>query len=145
MIFFFLAQASYNLVRLIFSTLLGFDVATTPRDREEILLSQLKHVEEPECLCVLNQLFNVDFIISPRYTELTKKQKDKMLRNFLLELMQNCFKELCVVIIDNAQYSDNESMKLLRTIIKQDTVFFVFSLGRILNGEYPIISKRAKV
>lgn len=52
------------------------------------------------------------------------------------------------MIIDNIQYSDNESMKLFHTMIKQNTIFFVLSLGRKLNDEYeiqPAILERAQV
>jgi len=147
---FFLTQISYNLIRLIFSIPLGFNVATVPREREEILMSRLRHVPEcePEFFCVFNQLFNVHFMINPRYTELSRKKKRKVLRKFLFKLMTKCFKELWVVIIDNAQYSDNDSMKLFRTITKQNTIFFVLSFGRKLNGEYeiyPAILERARV
>ncbi|XP_071646995.1 adenylate cyclase type 10 [Temnothorax longispinosus] len=142
------AKVSYSLVHLIFSIPLGFTDATAPRDREEILMSRLEHVYEPEFLCVLNQLFNVHFMMSPRYKALSGKQKRKVLSNFLLKLMRDCFKDLWVVIIDNAQYSDNDSMKLFRTMTRQSTVFFILSIGRELNGEYeihPTVLERARI
>lgn len=129
---------------------LGFNVATVPRDREEILMSRLKYEREckPEFFCVFNQLFNVHFMINPLYTALSRKEKRKVLRKFLFKLMTNCFRKLWVVIIDNAQYSDKESMKLFRAITKRKTVFFILSFGRKFNGEYEIYSailERARV
>ncbi|XP_011879972.1 PREDICTED: adenylate cyclase type 10-like [Vollenhovia emeryi] len=141
-------KVSYSLIHLIFSMPLGFNVATTPRDREEILMSRLEGVCEPEFLCALNQLFNVHFMMSSSYTALSRKQKRKMLRKFLLKLMKSCFRELWVVIIDNAQYSDEDSMKLFRTITNQSTVLFILSLGRKLNGEYemdPSVLEKARI
>ncbi|KAL0101169.1 hypothetical protein PUN28_018787 [Cardiocondyla obscurior] len=141
-------KTSYNLIRLIFSIPLGFNVTTTSRDCEEILMSRLEHIYEPEYLCALNQLFNVHFVMSPKYTALSGKQKRKMLLRFVLKLMRSCFKELWVVIIDNAQYSDEDSLNLFHTMTKQSTVFFILSFGHKLNGEYeihPDVLKKSQV
>ncbi|KYN02894.1 Adenylate cyclase type 10 [Cyphomyrmex costatus] len=132
------AKTSYSLIHLIFSIPLGFSVVTTPREREEILKSRLGCVRKPEFLCALNQPFNVHFMINPHYTALSRKRKHNVLCKFLLKLMRNCFRELWVIIIDDAQHSDNDSMKLFRTVIKQTTVFFILSFGRMFNGEYEI-------
>lgn len=136
------------MVHLIFSIPLGFNVATTPREREEILMSCLHNIHEPEFLCALNHPFNVDFMMSPRYTALSRKQKHKVLLKFLRKLMKKCFRELWVVIIDDIQYGDNDSMQLFHTITKQNTILFVLSLGRKLNSEYeisPEVLERARV
>ncbi|XP_011066002.1 PREDICTED: adenylate cyclase type 10-like, partial [Acromyrmex echinatior] len=137
-----------DLIHLIFSVPLGFSAVTTPREREEILMSRLGYIRDPKFLCALNQLFNVDFKMHSDYIALSRKQKYNVLRKLLLKLMRNCFKELWVIIIDDTQHSDNDSMKLFRTIIKQNTIFFVLSFGRTFNGDYeihPDISKRARI
>jgi len=133
---------------MIFSMPLGFNTVTTPREREEILMSQLGRVRKPKFLCALNQPFNVHFTMCPHYTALSRKQKRKVLRKFLFKLMRNCFREPWVVIIDDAQYGDDDSMKLFPTMIKQNTVLFVLSLGRKLDGEYemyPVVLEKAQV
>ncbi|KYN26915.1 Adenylate cyclase type 10, partial [Trachymyrmex cornetzi] len=145
---FFLTQTSYSLIHLIFSIPLGFSVVTTPREREEILMSRLGPIRKPEFLCALNQPFNVHFMMNSQYTALSRKQKHNVLRKFLLKLMKNCFKELWVIIIDDTQHSDNDSMKLFRTMIEQNTVFFILSFGRMFNSDYEIysdISERARI
>ncbi|XP_011690793.1 PREDICTED: adenylate cyclase type 10-like [Wasmannia auropunctata] len=143
------AKTSYSLVHMIFSIPLGFNITTTPSERETILMSQLGHVDKPEFLCILNQPFKVNFMMNPLYTELSANQKSKMLRRFLRKLMRNCFRELWVVIIDDIQHSDDDSMTLFHTMIKQSTVFFILSLGLSkLNSEYeiyPAILERARV
>lgn len=86
--------------------------------------------------------------MSPRYTALSGKQKHKVLLKFLRKLMRKCFRELWVVIIDDIQYGDNDSMQLFHTITKQNTILFVLSLGRQLNSEYEInleVLERARV
>ncbi|KAG5334640.1 ADCYA cyclase, partial [Acromyrmex charruanus] len=143
-----LIDTSYSLIHLIFSVPLGFSAITTPREREEILMSRLGNIHDPKFLCALNQPFNVDFMMHSDYIELSKKQKHNVLRKLLLKLMRNCFKELWVIIIDDTQHSDYDSMELFLTIIKQNTIFFVLSFGRIFNSDYeiyPDISERARI
>ncbi|KAG5327734.1 ADCYA cyclase, partial [Pseudoatta argentina] len=143
-----LIDTSYSLIHLIFSVPLGFSAITTPREREEILMSRLGNIHNPKFLCALNQPFNVDFMMHSDYIELSKKQKHNVLRKLLLKLMRNCFKELWVIIIDDTQHSDYDSMELFLTIIKQNTIFFVLSFGRIFNSDYkiyPDISERARI
>ncbi|XP_018341276.1 PREDICTED: adenylate cyclase type 10-like, partial [Trachymyrmex septentrionalis] len=142
------AKTSYSLFQLIFSIPLGFSAVSTPTDREEILMSRLSGIDNPEFLCALNQPFNVHFMMDSHYTELSSKQKHNVLLKFLFKLMRICFKELWVIIIDDTQHSDNDSMTLFRTMIKQNTVFFILSFGRMFNGEYeiyPDILERARI
>lgn len=127
---------------------LGFNVATTLKERENKLVSQLGHIRQPEFLCVLNQLFNVRFTISEPYKTLSDEQKRKVLHKFLIKLVRSCFKKLWVIIIDDAQYSDDDSMLLFSMIAKQNTILFVLSFGCKLNGEYeinPAILEKARV
>ncbi|XP_050456444.1 adenylate cyclase type 10-like [Cataglyphis hispanica] len=141
------AKASYNLIHMIFSKPLNFHITTSPREREERLMSELGQIREPEFLCVLNQPFNVHFAMSQHYTALSMQQKRKMLKKFLLKLLKNCFKELWVMIIDDIQYGDNESMLLFPTLTRRN-IFFVLSIGHKFGEEYemhPGILKKAQI
>ncbi|RLU22084.1 hypothetical protein DMN91_006464 [Ooceraea biroi] len=142
------SQVSYSLIHLIFSMPLGFNVTSTAKEREDKLVSQLGHVRQPEFLCALNQPFNVHFAMNARYKALSEKQKHNVLQKFLLKLMRDCFRKLWVVIIDDAEYSDNDSMLLFGTMVQLNTVFFVLSVGHKLNAQYevhPAVLKRAQV
>ncbi|XP_026826225.1 adenylate cyclase type 10-like [Ooceraea biroi] len=142
------AKVSYSLIHLIFSMPLGFNVTSTAKEREDKLVSQLGHVRQPEFLCALNQPFNVHFAMNARYKALSEKQKHNVLQKFLLKLMRDCFRKLWVVIIDDAEYSDNDSMLLFGTMVQLNTVFFVLSVGHKLNAQYevhPAVLKRAQV
>jgi len=141
-------QTSYNLIHLIFSVSLNFNIATTSQERENKLVSQLGQIRQPEFLCVLNQPFNVHFTMSEPYKALSEAQKRKVLRKFLAKLTRSCFRKLWVVIIDNVQYSDDDSMLLFNTIAKHSTIFLILSVGCKLNGEYeinPIVLEKARV
>ncbi|KAM0731371.1 Adenylate cyclase type 10 [Formica fusca] len=142
------AKASYNLIHMIFSKPLNFHITTSPREREDRLMLELGRIREPEFLCALNQPFNVHFAMSPRYTALSVQEKRKMLRKLLLKLLRSCFRELWVMIIDDIQYGDNESMLLFRTMTRRNMVFFVLSIGHRFGGEYevhPGIFERAQI
>lgn len=143
-----LVQAPYSLVHLIFSVPLGFTVTSTRKEREDKLLLRLGKVKRPHYLCILNQPFNVRFSISHRYNVLSEPQKQKVLRKFLLKLLKGCFDDLWIIIIDDAEYSDNESLQVFDVLTKKDKVLFILSVGMKLSTEFKMCSNllsRAKV
>ncbi|KAG7200287.1 hypothetical protein KM043_017753 [Ampulex compressa] len=140
-------KAPYSLIHLIFSMPLGFTINSTQKEREDELISRLGKIRQPHFLCALNQPFNVHFTMSSKYKALTEVEKHKLLRKFLLKLMRCCFDKLWVIIIDDAEYGDDESLQLFDTMAKGDTVFFVLSIGQKLSAEYrlhPAILNRAQ-
>nr|XP_034172604.1 adenylate cyclase type 10-like isoform X1 [Osmia lignaria] len=142
------AKAPFSLVHLIFSVPLGFTVTSTRKEREDKLLLRLGKVKRPHYLCILNQPFNVRFSISHRYNILSEPQRQKVLRKFLLKLLKGCFDDLWIIIVDDAEYSDNESLQVFDVLTKKDKVLFILSVGMKLSTEYkmcPNILSRAKV
>ncbi|CAK9811293.1 Adenylate cyclase type 10 [Anthophora quadrimaculata] len=115
---------------------LGFTPTSSRKEREDKLLLRLGKVKHTYFLCVLNQPFNVRFPINQRYNSLNSIDKHKILRKFLLKLMKGSFEELWVIIIDDAEYSDQESLQIFDVLLKKDLVFFVLSVGRKLGTEY---------
>lgn len=74
--------------------------------------------------------------------------KQKLLRKFLLKLMKGCFDELWVVIIDDAEYVDQESLEIFDVLTKRDKIFFALTIGRKLNTDFSLYLNflhRAKV
>jgi len=127
---------------------LGFNTTSTMKEREDKLISQLGHIEKTEFLCALNQPFNVNFPMNENYQKLSKKKKQSVLQKLLFKLMEDCFKKVWVVIIDDLEYSDRDSMQLFKVIIQMDMIFFVLSIGHKLSGQYelhPSILKKAQV
>ncbi|XP_033367042.1 adenylate cyclase type 10-like [Bombus vosnesenskii] len=141
-------KAPYNLVHLLFSMPLGFTRTSTRKEREDKLLLRLGKMKHTYYLCVFNQPFNVHFSITHRYNALTDMDKQKLLRKFLLKLMKGCFEELWVVIIDDAEYVDRESLEIFDVLTKRDKIFFALTIGRKLNTDFPLYLNflhRAKV
>nr|XP_012152584.1 PREDICTED: LOW QUALITY PROTEIN: adenylate cyclase type 10-like [Megachile rotundata] len=141
-------KAPHSLAHLIFAVPLGFTVTSTRKEREDKLLSQLGKVKRPHYLCALNQPFNVRFSVSRRYNSLTAFEKQKVLRKFLSRLMRRSFTDLWIVIIDDAEYSDRESLMIFDVFTRRDNVFFVLAIGMKLSSEFKMNSEllsRAKV
>nr|XP_033321137.1 LOW QUALITY PROTEIN: adenylate cyclase type 10-like [Megalopta genalis] len=132
------AQTPYSLIYLIFSLCLSLTISTTRKEREDKLLQRLARVRQTYFLCSLNQLFNVRFPMSERYNSLSKLEKWKILRKFLLKLVKACFTEFWVMIIDDAEYSDQESLQLFDVLTKRDMVYYVLGIGRKLGTEFHI-------
>ena len=140
----------YTLIHLIFSVPLGIGTSTsTPKEREDKLISYLGKIRYPHYLCVLNQAFNVNFNMSKRYQFLREHAKHKLLRKLIARLVHCCFRHLSVVMIDDGENTDPESLALLATIIKQDRILFVFTFGQKNVEEFnrldPTILEKAKV
>lgn len=52
--------------------------------------------------------------------------------------MKGCFHDLWVVMIDDAEYSDPESLQIFDVLTKKDLIFFVMSIGRKLGTGFPM-------
>ncbi|XP_015436066.1 PREDICTED: adenylate cyclase type 10-like [Dufourea novaeangliae] len=140
--------APYSLILMIFSMSLAFTVSSMRKEREDKLLRRLGKVRQSHFLCALNQPFNVRFPITHRYNMLSDMDKWKILRKFLLKLLKSCFTELWVIIIDDAEYTDHESLRLFDVLTKRDMVFFVLGIGRKLGTEFqlhPNLLDRGKI
>jgi len=127
---------------------LSFNATSTMKEREDKLISQLSHIKETKFLCALNQPFNVNFPINEDYQKLSKKKKQDVLQELLFKLMKDCFKKVWVVIIDDLEYSDSDSMQLFKVITQVHMIFFILGIGHKLSGDYklhPSILEKAQV
>lgn len=134
----FSVQIPYTMMNLIFSKALDFTAMSTQKEREDKLLLRLGKVKYPYFLCVFNEPFNVQFPITTDYNDLNETQKRKLLRKFLLKLIKGSFRELWVNIIDDAEYSDPNSLEVFDVFTKKDIIFFVISIGRKVGTDFPI-------
>ncbi|XP_043487530.1 adenylate cyclase type 10-like [Polistes fuscatus] len=129
-------QNPYTLVHLIFSLPLKFSLTSTPKDREEKLIRLLGNVRHPEYLCALNQVFNVSFPMTKRYRSFMELEKQKILEQLLINLTKKCFSKFWVIIIDDVEYADKESLNVFDIFIKTNMFLFIISVGRKEYAEY---------
>lgn len=124
---------------------LGFTVTSTSKDREDALIAHLGPLNNSQFLWVLNPVFNVNFKIGSEYSLLAEHEKQKHLIKFITELVVKCFTELWVVMIDDADNTDEESLALLRTIITLNRIIFVLSCRDTGREMHPGIMKMGRV
>ncbi|XP_063977452.1 uncharacterized protein LOC135162667 [Diachasmimorpha longicaudata] len=124
-------ETPFGLIHLIFSAPLQFTASTTSQTRENTLLYHLKFLRYPEFLCALNPVFNVKYRVSSYYLNLTFSDRRSILQKLIFKLAQSCFTHPWVVITDDADNADSESLSLLPTIIEHENIFFVFTFGEM--------------
>ncbi|XP_014609400.1 PREDICTED: adenylate cyclase type 10-like, partial [Polistes canadensis] len=129
-------QNPYTLVHLIFSLPLKFSLTSTPKDREEKLIRLLGNIRHPEYLCALNQVFNVSFPMTKQYRAFMELEKQKILEQLLINLTKKCFSKFWVIIIDDVEYADKESLNFFDIFIKTNMFLFIISVGRKVYAEY---------
>ncbi|KAL2712439.1 adenylate cyclase type 10-like, partial [Vespula squamosa] len=126
----------YTLFHLIFSLPLKFSSKSTSKDREDKLIRLLSNIRYPEYLCVLNEVFNVRFPITKQYIISIESERLKILEQLLINLTEKCFQELWIIIIDDIEYADEESLNFFDIFIQTDMFLFVVSVGRKVSAEY---------
>nr|KAF7425239.1 hypothetical protein H0235_007677 [Vespula pensylvanica] len=138
----------YTLFHLIFSLPLKFSLTSSSKDREDTLIRLLGNIRYPEYLCVLNEVFNVRFPITRQYTISIESERLKILEQLLINLTEKCFQKLWVIIIDDIEYADEESLNFFDIFIQTDIFLFIISVGRKVGAEYRlanILLKKARV
>ncbi|XP_035733005.1 adenylate cyclase type 10-like [Vespa mandarinia] len=138
----------YTLFHLIFSLPLKFSSTSTSKDREDKLMRLLNNILYPEYLCVLNKVFNVRFPLTEEYTTVKELEKHRILEKLLIYLTKKCFQKLWIIIIDDIEYADEESLNFFDILINTNMFLFVISVGRKVDAEYKLANtllKRALV
>ncbi|KAJ8667553.1 hypothetical protein QAD02_009216 [Eretmocerus hayati] len=130
-------QLPYVLLRLIFDAPLEISGRSSAKQKQKKLASFFQE-EDLKYLCVFNHIFNVFFKVPPEYEKLKSRARKKLLKKMLAQMTAKCFTELWVVIIDDAELADDESLILFRTIADQKKSFFVMGYGNKLSKNYPI-------
>ncbi|KAI4504143.1 hypothetical protein M0802_000614 [Mischocyttarus mexicanus] len=129
-------QNPYTLIHLMFSLPLKFSLTSTAKDREEKLIYLLGNIRHPEYLCALNQVFNVSFPMTKQYRSFVELEKQQILEQLLIILTKKCFPKLWVIIIDDVEYADKESLNFFNIFINTNVFLFIISVGRKVDAEY---------
>ncbi|XP_046753179.1 LOW QUALITY PROTEIN: adenylate cyclase type 10-like [Diprion similis] len=141
-------KSPYTLVCLILSIPLGFTASSTPQEREDKIVTNMGKIYFPHLLCSLNEVFNVNFDISNKYRELPDSEKREITEKLLGKLMSHTFSRQWVILIDDAEYCDNETASLLPIIMKTNLIFFVMAFGNKVSSEFSVpheVSKKAEI
>lgn len=99
-------------------------------------------------LCSLNHVLNVNFKMTSEYSNLDGRARRKNLKKLLAHLTRKCFNVAWVIIIDDAELVDDESISLFHTVAKLKNLLFVLTYGNKLSRAYlipPRIANDARV
>ena len=132
------SQLPYILLRLIFYAPLEITEVSHLKEKQRKLSAFFKDKDQSS-LCALNHVFNVNFKLSTEYTELMDhRERKRLLKKLIARLTRRCFDNVWVVIVDDAELADDESIGLMHTVAKQRRILFVLAYGNKLSKDYPI-------
>ncbi|RZC42671.1 adenylate cyclase type 10-like [Asbolus verrucosus] len=123
----------YQTMRLIFNTPLNLTAESTTKQKEEKLLLMLRKMQVPDLLCLLNNMFGVNFKNSELYLSLSERARQIALRKLIKQLCYACFITMWVIAIDDCDYMDDESWELFDTLFEVSTLFVVATRGKSKN------------
>ncbi|KAJ3648253.1 hypothetical protein Zmor_020070 [Zophobas morio] len=123
-------KVPFQTVRLIFNQPMATTVDSTIKIKQAKILEKLSKIKNPDLLCVLNQVFGVNFPNSQLFMQLSEQEKLKARRTVINWLCLECFPTLWVVAIDNCDYIDEESWHIFDTFFEIRTLFIVATASR---------------
>ncbi|XP_058797056.1 adenylate cyclase type 10-like [Phymastichus coffea] len=127
------------LLRLLFFTPLDITEESSLKEKQDKLMA---HFNEKDCrqLSCLNHVFHVKFKGAHDTAQPDTGARSKILKKLIGKLTRSCFQRLWLILIDDAELADDESMGLLHSVVKQENAMFVLSYGNKLSMEYDIPS-----
>lgn len=121
-------NTAFSTVSLTMARVLGLNQKDSVSRREAVLRGALKHLDIPQLLCSLNEVFNVQFELSELFLNLPDVRKNEVRGSLFQQLLKQNTK-FWVVIVDNLEYTDNESWVLLPYVFESDFIFYAATLG----------------
>ncbi|XP_044263925.1 adenylate cyclase type 10-like isoform X1 [Tribolium madens] len=119
----------YQAIRLVFNAPLQLAPWASVKEKEQKLLDALRKIQVPDLLCILNNVFGVNFKHSDLYLSLTENAKLVALKKMIKQLCYACFTTLWVLAIDDCEFIDDDSWDLMNTFFEVKTVFIVATMG----------------
>ncbi|XP_017785074.1 PREDICTED: adenylate cyclase type 10-like [Nicrophorus vespilloides] len=119
----------YQAIRLLFAVPLGITDKSNVNDRELKITFKLKHMPVPELICVLNNIFKVNFSKTELFMGLSEKEKYVACKKTLKQLCHACFSKVWVLVLDGGEYIDDESWPLIYSMMETYTVVLVIAMA----------------
>ncbi|XP_014207878.1 adenylate cyclase type 10-like [Copidosoma floridanum] len=133
-------QLSFILLRLIFDGLLDIRDASAHEERQNQIYSRFPDTDRSH-LCALNRAFNVTFRETDEFLAYEPRKRNDLLKKLLKTLTRRCFEAAWLVMVDDAELADEESLALLPTVVKHSGALFVLAYGNKLSRSYALPEK----
>lgn len=132
-----LLQNAYFLIRHIFYEPLGISDNTPPNAREDLIRSRYSK-QDQTLLCCLNPVFRVTFPVVAEFIAMGIEEKLSLLKRYIVLLAKSCFKDLWVLLVDDLELADEESISILNSFLKQNRVIAVLAYGNKLTKNFSV-------
>ena len=120
----------YSTVWLYLSKIMNLSPKMSSIKLETKLYEMLSNNGIDEYLGVLNPIFNVNFRISKTLKAMNNDQLKETKKIVFKILCEIAFKDFWVVLMDDLEYSDQESFELFEYLFESNIAFFVLTLGK---------------
>ncbi|XP_055642241.1 adenylate cyclase type 10-like [Toxorhynchites rutilus septentrionalis] len=119
----------FSAANLYLSRPLGFTETITSITRENRIKQYLSEYKLNQHLSLLNEILEVEFPETEILRMMNKTEQKSMRRNLFELLCQKAFQNLWVLVIDDVEFMDDESLELFEILWKMPQVIAVLALG----------------
>lgn len=120
----------YSTVWLYLSKVMNLSPKMSTTKLESKLYEMLSNKGINEYLGVLNPIFNVNFGISKSMKAMNNEQLKQTMKIVFKILCEIAFEDFWVILMDDLEYSDQESFELFEYLFESHIAFFVLTLGK---------------
>uniref|UniRef100_A0A182YM95 Guanylate cyclase domain-containing protein n=1 Tax=Anopheles stephensi TaxID=30069 RepID=A0A182YM95_ANOST len=122
-------QKPYSAASLCISRPLGFTETITTVTRQNRMKLYLREHKMEQHLSLLNEVLGTNFIVTEATASLNQTEKDSARKELFRFLCQKTFQNLWVLIIDDAEFIDDESFDLFDAIWEMPQIITVLTVG----------------
>ncbi|XP_062457207.1 adenylate cyclase type 10-like [Rhea pennata] len=118
----------YSALRMVLAMALGLQACQSCSARQLVLQTKLQGLMAESSYCLLNDVFLVKFPLSTAVSQMSGTQRQMELELVLKKVLQKTVEEDGVVfVIDNAHCIDSPSWSLMRSVLRDVSIFVVMS------------------
>ncbi|KAK9875515.1 hypothetical protein WA026_007906 [Henosepilachna vigintioctopunctata] len=136
-------------IQKFFTLQFGNDLASLrPKEREKRLMESLTTLPNYDHIWALNPVFNVNFRLPENASKYSSDEKLEIISKILTFICRRMFNSIWVVAVDDVEYLDEQSWKILEDMHKFDLFFLVMTSNRDLSlrlSGRPIFAGNSKV
>ncbi|XP_035907479.1 adenylate cyclase type 10-like isoform X1 [Anopheles stephensi] len=123
------SKKPYSAASLCISRPLGFTETITTVTRQNRMKLYLREHKMEQHLSLLNEVLGTNFIVTEATASLNQTEKDSARKELFRFLCQKTFQNLWVLIIDDAEFIDDESFDLFDAIWEMPQIITVLTVG----------------
>ncbi|XP_029417608.1 adenylate cyclase type 10 [Nannospalax galili] len=125
---------NFYTIQILMANILGLDTCKHYGERQSTLQNKVKTLLDEKFHCLLNDIFYVQFPVSPEMSRMSTVEKQKELEELFMKILeQKVREERIIFIIDEAQFVDVASWSFIESLIQSMPIFIVMSLSPFID------------